>query len=250
MIHKAKVNYLVSISTRLITMRSISILLLCLGTKFVQVVGAAKDSSSSSAIPNPFAPPSDKFCQSNSLGDDAYVSIFKPCEFTFYTTDVTPEHFSCDAYDDDTKVIKTEDRKVVMWPDSCVAAGPRCYSLTHYPELSNFTFYQDTDYSMEFPANATVVSVDCTADFAKAQEFLDNLPEELGEVAAAICWVAVVFSIAVVACIVACICCCFGACRGRREPRHYMAIPAHAWRGAPPVEAAVLSSQPPEKFLV
>jgi hypothetical protein len=221
-------------------------------------LSAAKDSSnprSKAPLPNPFSPPSDEFCKANKLGDDSYISIFVPCDFTFYATDILPDHFSCDTYnDDDSTVITKEQTKIVMWPDSCVAAGPRCYSIADYPELSNFTFYEDTEYHMEFPSNATVVSVDCTADFAKAKEFLDNLPEEFGEVAASISFLALVLAIAVLACIIACICGCIIACRGAQvRPPHgsYTEVPSHPsiWKGEP-VQATLYNVQPAAKVIV
>ena len=191
-------------------------------------------------VADPFQPPSSEFCESNSLGDDAYISIFVPCEFVFYETTDMPDHFSCKGYNDET-AIKKENAKVAMWPDSCVAVGPRCYSIADYPSLSNFTFYQDTEFSMKFPSQATVVSVNCTADFAKAQEFLENLPEELGEVAESIACLTMVLFVAVVAAIVACICCCCGACQRRRPHGTYMEVqPVQA-------TAASYSDQPPYK---
>lgn len=230
-------------------MRPLPTILLLLLPAFL---AAAKDSSKP-PLPNPFSPPSEEFCETNTLGDDSYISIFIPCDFTFYATDVLPDHFSCNAYNDDSTVIKKEQTKVVMWPDSCVAAGPRCYSIADNPHLSNYTFYDDTEYSMEFPPDATVVSVDCTADFAKAEEFLDNLPEELNKVAASIGFVAMVFAIAVLASIIACICCCIWAFRGQDRPPHatYTAVPSHAsiWKGEP-VHVTAYNVQPAAKVMV
>ena len=216
-------------------------------------LSAAKHSSKP-PLPNPFSPPSEEFCETNTLGDDTYFSIFIPCDFTFYATDVLPDHFSCDAYSDaDSTVIMREHTKVVMWPDSCVAVGPRCYSIKDNPHLNNYTFYDGTDYSMEFPPDATVVSVDCTADFAKAKEFLDNLPEELGKVAASIGFVAMVLAIAVLASIICCIFCCIWAFRGHDRPPHgtYTVIPssAHIWKGEP-VQATAYNIQPAAKVMV
>jgi hypothetical protein len=223
-------------------------------------LSSAKDTSkpcSKATLPNPFSPPSDEFCKTNTLGDDSYISIFIPCDFTFYATDVLPNHFSCDAYntnDDDSTVIKKEQTKVAMWPDSCVATGPRCYSIANNPVLSNFTFYEDTEYHMQFPPDATVVSVDCTVDFAKAEEFLDNLPEEFAQVAASISFFAVVFAIAVIACTIACICGCIIACCGSqiRNPRgSYTEVPPHSsiWKGEP-VQATLYNVQPAAKVMV
>ena len=68
---------------------------------------------------------SSRYGKSNILGDDAYLSFFTPCDFAFYKTDLVPDHFSCDEVDPSV-LIKTESRKVMMWPESCVAVGPRC----------------------------------------------------------------------------------------------------------------------------
>jgi hypothetical protein len=208
---------------------------------------------SSSNLPYPFAPPSDDFCDFNTLGDDVYVSAFVPCDFVFYDTKVMPEHFSCESYDKSTAVIKKERRKIVMWPESCVAAGPRCYSIKDNPTLYNYTLFNDTEFAMEFPKEATVVSVDCTADFAKVNEFIQNLPEELADVAASISFAAGVFLFAVIAAIVACICCCFGACRRNRHSSPeatYMAVPSHIVKAQPVHSTTVYGAQQTEKEML
>ena len=208
---------------------------------------------SPSDLPYPFAPPSDDFCASNTLGDDAYVSVFVPCDFVFYDTKVLPEHFSCDSYGKSTTVIKKEARKIVMWPESCVAAGPRCYSIDDNPTLYNYTLFNETEFAMDFPKEATVVSVDCTADFAKVDEFIQNLPEELADVAASIGFAAGVFLFAVIAAIVACICCCFGACRRNRHSSPegtYMAVPSHVVKAQPIHGTTVYGAQPIAKEMV
>ena len=188
-------------------------------------------SSSDSNLPFPLAPPSDEFCRTNTLGDDLYISFFKPCDFTFYKTSGSfkPDHFSCDSVDGTT--VKIESRKVLMWPESCVAAGPRCYYLADYPDLSNFTTFDGSEYySMAFPADATVASVDCTADFAEAQLFMENLPQELEDVAHSISFVGYVLLFAVLASIVACICCCCPWGRRRALP-NYTLLPANHVHG-------------------
>jgi hypothetical protein len=185
--------------------------------------------SSGQNLPLPFAPPSEAFCKSNILGDDAYLSFFKPCTFTFYKTSEAsnPDHFSCDTYDT-AEVIASESRKVMMWPESCVAAGPRCYSMVDYPDLSNYTIFDSTDYySMTFPSDSSIVSVDCTADFTQAQIFMENLPEELEDVASSIAFGAGVLLFAVLAAIVACICCCCLSCKSRKNSQmHYTPLPS------------------------
>ena len=180
----------------------------------------------SSPPPIPFAPPSPEFCNSNTLGDDVYLSFFKPCEFTFYmySVDVDDDnalpidHFSCDTIDDSDSaiIIKQEDRKVMLWPESCVALGPRCYDLSMYPNLYNFTLFEGTEYAMTFPSEANVVSVDCSADFERVTKFVENLPLELKEVAEAISFAAFAIVFAVLVAVVSCICCC-GACSNNRR---------------------------------
>lgn len=206
-----------------------------------------------SSLPYPFAPPSDDFCSSNTLGDDAYVSVFVPCDFVFYETNAMPEHFSCDGYGKSTAIVKKEQRKIVMWPESCVAAGPRCYSIEDNPTLYNYTLFNETEFGMVFPERATVVSVDCTADFAKVNQFIENLPEELADVAASISFAAGVFLFAVIAAIVACICCCFGACRRNRHSSPeatYMAVPSHVVKAQPVQGTTVYGAQPIAKEMV
>ena len=233
---------------------TLSILLLSTALLFgATSAGTTKDFSGFSAsgeLPYPFAPPSKDFCDSNTLGDDVYFSVFTPCDFVFYDTTVMPQHFSCDSYDKSTTLVKKQQRKVVMWPESCVAAGPRCYSIEENPNLYNFTLFNDTEFSMQFPKNATVVSVDCTADFAKVNEFIKNLPEELEDVAKSIGFAAGVFLFAVIAAIVACICCCFGACRRHPREATYMAVPSHVVKAQPLTTATVYGAQPINKEMV
>jgi len=188
-------------------------------------------------IPAPFAPPSAEFCESNKLGDDVYFSILKPCNFIFYKTSSFSsrggnddgDHFSCgNVLQDDDTIISTEMRRVVGWPDSCVAAGPRCYSIAEYPSLVNFTLFSGFEefegtgskstssmkslegpYAMLFPPDANVVSVDCTADYEAVQEAAQNLPEDLENVAAAFVFFGAMVLISTFACIVTCCLCCF-----------------------------------------
>lgn len=219
-------------------MSSLSVLVLLLAsfTKGAGATSKGHDSLSPGDLPYPFAPPSDDFCNSNTLGDDAYVSVFLPCDFVFYDTSVMPDHFSCDSYEKSTDVVKKEQRKIVMWPESCVAAGPRCYSIEHNPTLYNYTLFNETEFGMVFPKNAKVVSVDCTADYAKVNQFIENLPQELADVAASISFAAGVLLFAVIAAIVACICCCFGVCRRNRHSSPevtYMAVPSHVVKAQP-----------------
>ena len=233
-------------------MRSLGAFLLFLSPALLSVAGTNKvqDDTSAKKLPYPFAPPSGDFCNSNTLGDDTYFSVFVPCDFVFYDTKVMPKHFSCGDYGSSTTVVKKQQRKVIMWPESCVAAGPRCYSIEDNPTLHNFTLFNDTEFAIVFPTNATVVSVDCTADFAKVNEFIENLPEELAGVAASISFAAGVFLFAVIAAIVACICCCCGACRRERHPQGtYLAVPSHVVK-AEPVQATVYGTHTTSKEMV
>merc|ERR1719330_2231445 len=84
--------------------------------------------------------PSPEMCASmNQLGSDLYLSLFSPCTFTFYTNTYADTNgtFSCDGVDGE--VFAVEYSKVLGWPDSCVAHGPRCYDLAAHPSLRNFT---------------------------------------------------------------------------------------------------------------
>uniref|UniRef100_A0A7S4QJW3 Uncharacterized protein n=1 Tax=Ditylum brightwellii TaxID=49249 RepID=A0A7S4QJW3_9STRA len=189
--------------------------------------------------PHTLSPPTKEFCSSNTLGDDTYLSFFEPCEFIFYDSTVKPDQFSCGGLDDnDAVVIKKQKRKVIWWPDSCVAGGPRCYDLIENPHLSNYTFYENTEYAMDFPSNAKVVSVDCSADFEKAQELADSLPVE------SMTFVIALFFLSVVACVIVGICCCCGACCDRRRDRRldsYQMVANKQYHG-PPVVATKLNT--------
>lgn len=233
-------------------MRALFPSLLCvwLGLLSSGSVAARKDDVSSSLIPNPLAPPSKEFCQSNSLGDSTYVSLIQPCVFKFYSTEAAPDDFSCGAYESST-VIKLQERAVLLWPDFCVAAGPRCYSLPNYPDLANYTIYQDSQFSMEFPSNANVVSVDCTADFAAEQELVDSVTNGLNDIAAAVIFCAWVLLFAIIAGIVVCLACCCGACgprRGSTTPvqQPYHNVPGSVWKGEP-VRGTVFMANPSSK---
>uniref|UniRef100_A0A7S4JT49 Uncharacterized protein n=1 Tax=Odontella aurita TaxID=265563 RepID=A0A7S4JT49_9STRA len=191
--------------------------------------------------PYPLAPPSEEFCRSNDLGSDVYISFFEPCTFQFY--EEKPRvvgvpgrdgaRFSCHGYNGGDDAIATAERKVLMWPDSCVAAGPRCYSMRDHPGLMTDTVFGDSDYPLDYPVKAAVVSVDCRSDFAKAQEFMKDLPEELTMVSDALLSAGRALIFVGVAFIFMGICCCFGCFRvclcpdgkARRRQVHYSAIP-------------------------
>ena len=121
----------------------------------------------------------------------------------------------------------------MFWPDSCVALGERCYSIDENPELFNYTFISVNgnadDYTISpFPIDSGTVSVDCSADYELAEEFMDNLPEELEEFAGAMMAMIVLFILVVSICC-GCICCGLGTAIGALccRPRHkgYKSVP-------------------------
>ncbi len=168
---KADITMLRYLVTYLVTVLSLSL---------VPVVHSKNSSSPYSNTSFPRATPFEDFCKSNNLGDDSYLSSSGPCNFTFYSgISFKPDHFSCDGIEDDN-IVKIMSFKVLMWPESCVAAGPRCYLLADHPDLSDYTdvfdgsIYNTKRVDVSFPADATVVSVDCSGDFAQAQLLLKN----------------------------------------------------------------------------
>ena len=210
-------------------------------------------SDESANLSFPFEPPSEEFCKTNSAGDDVYLSLFKPCEFVFYRRS-TPSvevankvsKFECANFGiDDAPIVATEQRKVVGWPDSCVANGPRCYSLADFPNLQKFTIFGDTDfdpeYSTPFPSDADAVSVDCSADYAEVEHAMDELPEVLKPIAEAM----VIFSLVMLVSVIACAgLCCFGlySCLFKSGPSasNYQAVPIVPTYSGPPVIARSL----------
>uniref|UniRef100_A0A7S2WAK5 Uncharacterized protein n=1 Tax=Eucampia antarctica TaxID=49252 RepID=A0A7S2WAK5_9STRA len=139
-------------------------------------------------VPIPFAPPSDEFCTSNSLGDDFYISVFEPCKVVFFTnssiSDSTGEgHYSCDdhAYEPN-QVVSEAQLQVFMWPESCVANGPRCYLLKENPDLVEYLIDPNNIYTVNdifsFPEDATAVSVSCVADYAKFQKTMKTAQDD------------------------------------------------------------------------
>merc|ERR1719384_526407 len=203
----------------------------------------AQDASTEDTTPIPyfFTPPSGEYCDNNKLGSDTYVSLFSPCVFTFYksssnssSTNSTGGHFSCDGIANSTnyEVIASDLSRVVAWPDACVANGPRCYDLAQHPNLANYTeFGTDKYYSLEFPSDASYVSVDCSHDFEIAEEAFKNLPEELEPLAHAIIFFGIMVLTGVI--IICGMCCCFCGGGGRR--RGYTKV-GGIYAG-PPVEA-------------
>ena len=193
-------------------------------------------------IPFPFEPPSAEFCKHNELGSDMYVSLFRPCQFIFYTgSSNIPEHdhFSCSGILDNANntIISTQEREVMDWPDSCVANGPRCYSLTEYPNLQDFTLFggdsnMDKYYSMSFPEDATYVSVDCSEDYHVAKQAMKRLPEVLEPVITLIFFGFIVLIGLLIAAVICCVCICSGGGQGRRG---YTNI--DGFYDGPPVEA-------------
>mmetsp|Transcript_7701 Transcript_7701/g.11290 ORF Transcript_7701/g.11290 Transcript_7701/m.11290 type:complete len:240 (-) Transcript_7701:113-832(-) len=196
---------------------------------------AGKDAGKDIVLPYPFKPPPAEFCQTNFLGDDAYISVFLPCTFTFYSdADASIDHFNCSSILPGSRSrISTEQRKIYGWPESCVANGPRCYNLTDHPNLFNYTLVDDSEYAMKFPSGANVVSVDCSADYAKAEEVMKNIPQMLEPVAGVIALFAVTVFLIVAIGICMCCCCCIGGSRNRMQG--YSTIPGV--HHGPPVEA-------------
>jgi len=164
-------------------------LLIVASTAMIQAEAQGPTPEETTTIPYPFQPPSDEFCSENKLGSDVYVSIFSPCNFTFYKTSAdsssgsTGGHFSCDGIVNSTndEIIDTEQYRVLGWPDSCVALGARCYNLTDNPHLSNFTQagVENSYYPLVFPPDADFVSVDCSYDYELVQETIKELPEAI-----------------------------------------------------------------------
>jgi len=189
----------------------------------------------------PFTPPSEEFCKTNSAGDDTYTSFFKPCSFIFYRNigpnPVKIDNFQCPSIDLNTEsIISQEQRKILDWPDSCVATGPRCYALKDYPTLRNLTLFGDMEYSATFPSDADFLIVDCSADYAEALNFMKNLPEALGPFVNAVYFFSILMFVFLVICTSLC-CLCMRT--NRRDG--YQTI-AGVYRG-PPVEARNISQK-------
>lgn len=198
------------------------------------------------SLPYPFTPPSEEFCEHNQLGSDSYTSLFSPCVFTFYrgsSNVVQNGSFSCTGItnnDNNTneKIISVQERKVENWPDSCVATGPRCYDLSKYPRLENFTLFggeMDGDYyAMSFPHDANYVSVDCSKDYQLAKQVIDNLPEELEPLTHAIIFFGFMVLFGSLVCVCVCaVCICSGGTN--RSRTGYTSI--RGVYAGPPVEA-------------
>jgi len=208
-------------------------------------VGTAAAGDTKGSLPwYPFTPPSEEFCETNSAGDDVYISLFKPCSFVFYRSlDSNPleiNNFQCDLTSTES-VISRERRKILGWPDSCVANGPRCYALKEHPNLQNFTLFGDTEYAVTFPSDADIVSVDCSGDYAEAMEAMENLPLALGTMVNALYF----FSIAMLVSLVVCISCCCCCMRKDRQDG-YQTVVDGVYRG-PPVVARNISEMPSQE---
>lgn len=191
-------------------------------------------------IPYPFAPPSWEYCDSTSTDeelsredDDIYVSIFKPCIFTFYqrsadatvssststgndtTTDSTTGVLTCTEVQDTMIQMTTEERRVYGWPDTCVANGSRCYSLHDHPFLYNYTSISEphqkeyVDMSVPFPEGAEYVSVDCSFDYVQAQKFMEEFPDDVA-IGVGVVMFVIFMIVTVVSCCILCCCCGVG----------------------------------------
>jgi len=215
--------------------------LMKLGTQFLIFISipsvgtAAAGIDTKGSLPYPFTPPSEEFCETNSAGDDVYISLFKPCYFVFYLSlDSNPlkiKNFQCASIDlkSTESVISRERRKILGWPDSCVANGPRCYDLKEYPNLRNFTLFGDTEYALTFPRDADIVSVDCSGDYAEAMKAMENLPLALGPMVNAIYFFSIVMLVSLVVC--AGLCCC---CMRKNRQDGYQTVDG-VYRGPPVV---------------
>ena len=235
-------------------------------------VGYADDNEQgviTQAPPPVIEPPSQEFCAENQLGDQMYpISVFQACTFKFYATTSTPSSSSSDSppYScpvsgeiDDSTLISTQYRQVVGWPDVCIANGPRCYSIADNPSLVNFTLYSDamvnalqdltddetvkqdidlSQYKMEFPDGASVVSVDCSGDFQRAQQFAQDFPQIAEEVGRGLTYLSIVLLVCVLLCVgtaCACLATCFNSA-GKHSKSHYIAVPSTDYVG-PAVKA-------------
>jgi len=228
-------------------------------------VGNADEDATKALAPF-IKPPSEEFCSVNQLGDQIYpISVFQACTFKFYVTPLPPSFntsgsthdsddslFSCDDVlddDNDMSLISTQYRQVVGWPDVCVANGPRCYSILDNPSLVNYTMYSDamvdglsnitgsdddtiesfdlSQYRMEFPKGARVVSVNCSNDFTQAQQFAKDLPAIAGEVGEGLTIFAIALLISVLLCVcTVCAClvsCCYSGVNSRSQ---YKEVPS------------------------
>ena len=126
-----------------------------------------------------------------------------------------------------------ERRKIMGWPDSCVANGPRCYNLKEYPNLRNFTIFSDTEYAVTFPGDADIVSVvDCSGDYAEAMNAMENLPLAFGPMVNAIYFFSMLMLVSLVVCAGLC-CCCM--CMRKNRQDEYQTFDG-VYRG-PPVAA-------------
>lgn len=175
------------------------------------------------SLPLPIDPPSDSFCKSNELGSDYYYTVFEPCVFTFYnSTSAVDDGNTCDDIDP-SFIVKTEKRFVKMWPESCVASGPRCYSLASNPELAKFTSFKldgDKDKVTPFPAGAMSVNVTCASDYSKARQFADDLENNVTTILLPFILATVLFF--VVGLLICCggiyCCCCCGSTKTEYVP--------------------------------
>ena len=166
-------------------------------------------------VPYPFSPPIDnpQFCETNDLYQSIYISFFANCNLVFYNTSTSLDQFTCPS---DLEGI--EEQRRVFWPDSCVALGPRCYSIDENPDLFNYTFISvngnNDDFKMApFPINSGIVSVDCSADYELVEEFMANLPENIEEIAGTM-MVLILTVVLVFGLCCGCLCCGLGTTIG------------------------------------
>jgi len=121
----------------------------------------------------------------NSIGDASSETDKITSKFDFFFPDSAlmkdVNGHTCHMEDITTEleIVKIQDRKVFLWPDSCVALGDRCYSMDGDSikyALATSTIFANYSYAMTFPQDATFVSVSCAADYESFEEFTETFP--------------------------------------------------------------------------
>jgi len=187
-------------------------------------------SSELPSVPIPFAPPSDEFCTTNTLGDDFYVSLWEPCKFVFFNSTCTSElgHYTCDDTYDPSQEVSEAQLQVLLWPDSCVANGPRYYLMKENPELKNYVFdganSNPENYTYSFPEDTAAFSVSCAADFAAAKVTLNNMEGSFNSMFHPFVGMTILCSVlGICFCLGGgiCCCCCVPLCKKSRPRQRY-----------------------------
>lgn len=197
---------------------------------------------------------------------DSYISVFKPCEITFYGQtnrnrrrfqvakrheELASETYNktvgqkCDDLTGDLDVIKVTERKVFMLPDSCVSQMDVCFDAVAEKDVleKSFLFF-NTTYELDFPEGATGVSVNCENDHESLVDFAYTF-STLGTffswlqafvIAFLIFFVCFLLGTIMMFCggcvrLISCVCC---RCGGKSKQGQYTPIPT-----APPEEATI-----------